>query len=143
MSHGVYCVQEESTVTHQVYLQKMVTVMQVCILYLFMNNVNGLVLTTLMHNPTSPNYRKKPCISRINLPSKGFYRKEVRIIYYDRFWETFSKMTDVTVQILQLGFSSETLRAKGDVGLWDGVSYFHWVSVILFSILESFLLNWN
>lgn len=31
MSHGVYCVQEESTVTHQVYLQKMVTVMQVII----------------------------------------------------------------------------------------------------------------
>jgi hypothetical protein len=54
MSHGVYCVQEESTVTHQVYLQKMVTVMQVCIIYLFLNTVNGLVLTTLVHNPTSP-----------------------------------------------------------------------------------------
>jgi hypothetical protein len=45
------------------------------------------------HDTQDGEYRKKLCISRRNLPLKGFLGMGMRIIYYNRFKETFSKMS--------------------------------------------------
>lgn len=48
-------------------------------------------------------YRRKACISRRNLPLKGFLGMGVRIIYQDRSWDSFSpKMLETMRQIFQM-----------------------------------------
>ena len=46
----------------------------------------------IFHSCNLSAYRRKPCIGCRNLPLKGFLGMAVQIIYYDRFWVTFSKI---------------------------------------------------